>query len=193
MRVALHWILLLVGAGVLLAPLLFNPMAHSMSRKPDQEAASMQDGKPEGGAAATAEALSETGWRLTAVEGHAAEIGGWATAGIVMTIDTHDEGWLVLGGHAGCNSYFGSMTISDESLEVGMIGLTRMACLQPGIMEREHSFVSMMQNATQAWLTGDQRLILRGEGDWRLIFVRDESVRRGGGRQGSQGLRLRQR
>mgnify|MGYP000746007021 CR=1 FL=1 len=51
-----------------------------------------------------------------------------------------------LRGHGGCNGFFGSYRISGDSLEIGPLGATHMACPDP-IMDRESAFMKALQAA----------------------------------------------
>ena len=53
-----------------------------------------------------------------------------------------------INGHAGCNTFFGSLTQTDSGIAVGQLGSTRMACPEP-IMNRESAFLSALQQATE--------------------------------------------
>ncbi len=48
-------------------------------------------------------------------------------------------------GHAGCNRWFASAGRTDNALEFGAIGTTRMAC-SPTIMEAERAFVGALDD-----------------------------------------------
>ena len=56
------------------------------------------------------------------------------------------EGELV--GHGGCNRYFSTYKLSENTIEIGPIAATRMACPDPA-MEHERLFLQALQNARQ--------------------------------------------
>ena len=58
-------------------------------------------------------------------------------------------------GHAGCNSFFGSLQQTETGKELGAIGSTRMACPEP-IMSREAAFLSALQKATLFEVSGER-------------------------------------
>jgi putative lipoprotein len=51
-----------------------------------------------------------------------------------------------LRGRGGCNNFFGSYKFDDGGLEIGALGATKMACLEP-VMEREAAFMKALQSA----------------------------------------------
>ena len=59
-------------------------------------------------------------------------------------------------GHAGCNGFFGSLEETDEGLQVGQLGATRMAC-DWSVMDREQAFMSALQEG-RAFEMGRNRL-----------------------------------
>lgn len=52
-----------------------------------------------------------------------------------------------LSGYSGCNRFFGTYEIADESIEIGPLGATRMACSEP-VMALESTFLSVLQEVT---------------------------------------------
>lgn len=62
-------------------------------------------------------------------------------------------------GSTGCNRYNGGYTVTGNSIKIGPLAMTRMACSEP-ITIQEKAFLEAMQNATVYNITGD-RLELR--------------------------------
>ena len=79
-----------------------------------------------------------------------------------------------LGGTAGCNSYFGGVTIDEgqQTFSVGKLGMTRKACAQP-IMEQESAFIRMLEKVTR-FAIQDGTLFLYTESGEVLSFVPGE-------------------
>ncbi len=74
-------------------------------------------------------------------------------------------------GSAGCNSYFGSYKTGGNAIEMGEIGSTLMACLEPeGIMEQEQLIMSFLSDAQEYRVDGGQLMIFRSDGA-ALTFV----------------------
>lgn len=65
-------------------------------------------------------------------------------ADTVMIVRFEDDGKL--SGHAGCNRFFGSYALTDGRLEIGPLGMTKMACPEPA-MSRETAFVGALEEA----------------------------------------------
>jgi len=64
--------------------------------------------------------------------------------GAVPTLEFGEDG-LAVSGNTGCNSYFGTATLTAEtSISFGDLGWTEMACLDPGVMEQEQSFTQAL-------------------------------------------------
>jgi heat shock protein HslJ len=74
-------------------------------------------------------------------------------------------------GSAGCNSYGGSYQVSDDTITVGQVAITEMACLEPeGAMDQELVFVEFLTDAQTFRLADGQLQILRSDGE-ALTFV----------------------
>ncbi len=85
-----------------------------------------------------------------------------------ITVTFTDAGELH--GTAGCNSYFGSYMIEEDTLTIGAIGSTQMWC--EDMMEQETAFLELLQNAVQYELSASTLTIHAKGGD--LIFGLDE-------------------
>lgn len=77
-------------------------------------------------------------------------------------------------GKAGCNRYFGSVSMDGDAISFGALGATRMAC-PPAIMDQEDRFLKALANARRfesknglLFLFGDEAVPL-------LRFSRKES------------------
>ena len=89
--------------------------------------------------------LAHAGSELAGSEWRPREIAGIAVSGEPeMMVRFGGDG--LLQGHGGCNRFFGSYSLSNDGLEIGPIGSTRMACPQP-VMDRELSFMQALENA----------------------------------------------
>ena len=62
-------------------------------------------------------------------------------------------------GHGGCNRFFGAAKMGDDTLELGPLGTTRMACAE-NIMEQEHRFLSALEAARLYRLEDESSLLL---------------------------------
>lgn len=79
-----------------------------------------------------------------------------------------------LGGTAGCNSYFGGVTIDEDQqlFSIGTIGMTRKACAEP-IMEQESAFIRMLEKVTRYAILDGNLFLYTGSGEV-LTFVPGE-------------------
>jgi heat shock protein HslJ len=74
-------------------------------------------------------------------------------------------------GSAGCNSYSGSYQVSGDTITVGAVAITEMACLEPeGVMDQELVFVEFLTDAQTFRLADGQLQVLRSDGE-ALTFV----------------------
>ena len=90
-------------------------------------------------APAAAQQLAGSEWRPT-------KIGDIKVpAGSEMFVRFGGEGKLE--GHGGCNRFFGTFKLAGDGIEIGPLGVTRMACSEPAVMEREVRFLEALQNA----------------------------------------------
>lgn len=182
-------IVTLIGAGLLLAACggmganleqelpdqnAVNSAAESSAENDQasaEESASTSLQNPVEGQSASAESLAAETWVLT-------------TFGIPDQPQTVMENAVIslkyepiqgrIGGTAGCNSYFGAVTIDEDqqTFSVGPLGMTRKACAQP-IMEQESAFISMLEKVTR-FATQDGTLFLSTESGEVLAFVPGE-------------------
>ncbi len=78
-------------------------------------------------------------------------------------------------GHAGCNSFFGSLQQSETGIEVGAIGSTRMACPEP-VMARESAFLSALQQAAQFEVSGERMTSLDADRTLLVEFAATDAT-----------------
>ena len=82
-----------------------------------------------------------------------------------LTVSFGEDG--TISGSSGCNTYNGTYTAEGESLTIGPLTTTRLACAPP-VMDQEQAFLRALQASTRYELTAD-RLTLRN--DERAIQV----------------------
>ena len=75
-----------------------------------------------------------------------------------------------LGGSGGCNSYGGTYQLDGQSLSVGEIASTMMACADNTAMQQETTYFAALRSATGVQRTGDE-LIVEYDGG-KLRFAR---------------------
>ena len=76
-----------------------------------------------------------------------------------------------VGGSAGCNSYSGSYQVSGDTITVGQIAITEMACLEPaGAMVQEVLFPQLLSDA-RTFRIADGKLQLTNSKGETLTFA----------------------
>jgi heat shock protein HslJ len=73
-------------------------------------------------------------------------------------------------GSAGCNTYRGSYTVSEETLSIGPLATTRMACAPP-VMAQEQAFLQALESATQYCFEADRLVLRNAAGAMQAIFT----------------------
>ena len=79
-----------------------------------------------------------------------------------------------LGGSTGCNRYTGPYTVDGESLTLGAIASTQMACPPPA-GEVERAYLDALQQVAQ-WRMDDAELVLLDDGATELLRYREASA-----------------
>ena len=72
-------------------------------------------------------------------------------------------------GSAGCNIYGGSYQIGDNALSIYDIYSTEMACIEPGVMEQEQEFLTILISA-QSFQVDNDTLTILGLSGQQLYF-----------------------
>ena len=115
--------------------------------------------------------LEGTTWQLTGLNT------GTAIASVLddtQITATFGDGQVA--GSAGCNRYFGSVTVQEGKLTVGMLGSTEMYCGEPeGVMDQEIAYLKALQSAAAFEIEGDVLTILDGNGNRALEFTVTEN------------------
>ena len=75
-----------------------------------------------------------------------------------------------LSGRSGCNRYTGSWTADGDTLTIGPLAVTRMACPEP-LMSLEQAFLSALSSAMSAAREDDRLRFLAADGRPRLELV----------------------
>jgi hypothetical protein len=89
------------------------------------------------------------------------------------TTITIEFGENEVSGTGGCNHYGGSYQVSGNSLTIGDVFATEMACPEPpGVLEQEGDYLAALNLADSYQLTGDQLEILDEGGGQLLLFVK---------------------
>lgn len=76
-------------------------------------------------------------------------------------------------GNGSCNRFFGSATIAGESLSVGALGATRMACVE-AVGNQEAKYLRALESAERFTLQGDTLLVFAKGMEKPLRFFRKD-------------------
>ncbi len=108
-------------------------------------------------------ALPGTEWELTAIGITSVNL----VEGTTITLAFDEES---LGGTAGCNLYFGGYTLDENRIAIDGIGSTLMYCEEPGVMEQEQLYLSLLGDAATVRIDGDTLTLSDADGVGTLIF-----------------------
>ena len=86
-----------------------------------------------------------------------------------LTLDFSLDGQV--GGYGGCNSFGGSYTVEGDTLVLGEIVSTLVACVDTAQMNQEVEYLNALQSVTQFQVDGDHLAITYNEGQGVLSFV----------------------
>lgn len=110
-------------------------------------------GEEASGSIPTIEDLSATAWRPS-------HIGEMTLADDVeLYVQFETDG--ALAGFAGCNRFFGRYQLANDTIKIGPLGATRMAC-PPDVSAFEFSFLEALQSAATV-ARADKRIALRND------------------------------
>ena len=121
------------------------------------------DGGPSGGRSAAAIPLDTT-WQLLRLRGEPA-----------LTAHRPSLAWEADGrihGSTGCNRYFGEWSGLPDQLQIGPLGMTRMACLGEGAARQERAFAEALQASRRLRHAGAHLVLEDGSGQELLRFDR---------------------
>ena len=77
--------------------------------------------------------------------------------GVVITAAFQDGR---VSGSAGCNHYSAEYSLEGDSIDVGAVEITEMACLEPqGVMEDEQTYIGYLMDAVRYEIDGDRLYI----------------------------------
>ena len=112
--------------------------------------------------------LSGTGWTLTGYFQN-------GTPGLVptttkVTMDFGNEGQIT--GSAGCNHYFASYELKGTAISIGQAGSTVMYCSDPGVMDQENAFLTLLGQARSITVEGDWLTLSDAKGTTILTFTK---------------------
>ncbi|HOT90911.1 MAG TPA: META domain-containing protein [Anaerolineae bacterium] len=78
-------------------------------------------------------------------------------------------------GYSGCNSYGGTYTAKNTTLQLGEIAVTLMACLDDGVMMQEQAYLKALSSVARFRLDGDRLELLDASGAPLLTYIHQEA------------------
>ena len=117
-----------------------------------------------GAAQTSAGDLVGTSWRLEDLSGAA------ALPGVETTLEFPEAGKVA--GRGSCNRFFGTVEISGQSIKVGPIAATKMACVDDAANAQEKKYLEALAAAERFALDGRALLIYSTGMERPLRFVR---------------------
>ena len=115
-------------------------------------------------AAPSAPFLQGTAWRLDKIGGTT------AIPGVEVTLEFPEEGRI--GGRASCNRFFGTVEISGESIRLGPLASTKMACIDAATSAQETKYLEALQAAERIAFDGPALVLYSRGNDPPLRFSR---------------------
>lgn len=93
--------------------------------------------------------------------------------GTVITLRFDEE---TLAGSAGCNQYFGSYSLIGSTISVGALGSTLMYCAEPGVMDQETLYLSLLGDADRIAADEEKLTLSAADGSPLLVFDRVREI-----------------
>jgi len=110
----------------------------------------------------SAPSLDGTSWTLTRLHGEQ------LLAKTEITL-AFEEGQVA--GKAGCNRYFGQVTVDGNKLSIGPVGSTEMYCAEPeGVMDQETAFLRTLESVAAFRLENGELTFLDSAGQSLMTF-----------------------
>ena len=91
-----------------------------------------------------------------------------------LSVDFHGDGHL--SGSTGCNSLFGDYQVAGTSIDIGPLGMTRMACANDGLADQEARYLAALDGATSWTLDGQDLVLLGPDGATLMTLVTQPDV-----------------
>lgn len=79
-----------------------------------------------------------------------------------------------ISGSGSCNNYFGTYVADGNTLSIGTLGSTMMACMPDELMQQEAAVLANLQAAATYTIEGDRLMIANADGVVTLTFVASE-------------------
>ncbi len=112
--------------------------------------------------------LSGTGWTLTGYVHDGTLVQALTTTKV--TLDFGKEGQIT--GTAGCNRYFASFEVKGTAITIGQAGSTLMYCGEPGVMDQESAYLTLLGQVKTYTIKGDRLTLADEKGSTLLSFAK---------------------
>jgi len=103
--------------------------------------------------------LTGTAWQVQSVNNGRGGVAS-VVVGTQLSMTFGDDG--TVGGETGCNTFRGSYTVTDTTIEFSPLITTRRACTSEAANAQEQAFLAALAASTRYELAGD-RLTLRND------------------------------
>ena len=81
-----------------------------------------------------------------------------------------------LAGSAGCNDYTATYTVDGDSLTIGPVRSTLMACAEPeGVLQQETAFLGLLESAASYEILASRLKLSNADGEGILVFIAADS------------------
>jgi len=114
------------------------------------------------------EPLVGTNWTLESF--HTADAVSSVIAGTTITAVIGKDGQIT--GSAGCNHYFARYNVTGTSLLIGPAGSTKMYCTNPGVMQQEGTYLTLLGQASTFTIEGGRLSVSGANGTTILTFLK---------------------
>jgi heat shock protein HslJ len=91
-----------------------------------------------------------------------------AVAGVGASVNFDADGKV--NGNAGCNQFFGTYSVSGNTITFSAIGSTAMACLDDGRMEQEQGVLAVLSGEASYALSGNSLIITSADGALLVVL-----------------------
>jgi heat shock protein HslJ len=112
--------------------------------------------------------LGGTGWTLTGYVHNGTPVQALTTTKVTLDFGNESK----ISGTAGCNHYFASYEVKGTAITIGQAGSTMMYCGEPGVMDQESAYLTLLGQAKSIIVDGDQLTLADAKGTTILTFVK---------------------
>lgn len=111
--------------------------------------------------------LTDATWDLVSYQGSGGNMVE-ILPGTIITAEFGEDGSVA--GSAGCNNYFGTYEVTENSMTIGPTGSTLMYCEDDGLMEQETAYITNLNSVKYYSITGNQLTLEDENGNAILIY-----------------------